>query len=77
MDEEESNYDWMQRAIYTAMTEERLDMLCHDIVVDKEGGVDYTTDATQLDKLREMVREKYRWFKQERERKQRESACNG
>jgi hypothetical protein len=54
------------------MTEERLDMLCHDIVVDKEGGVDYTTDKTQLDKLRDMARDKYRWFKQERERKQRE-----
>jgi hypothetical protein len=59
MDSEVSNYEWICNAIHTAMTKERLDLLCQEIKMDKEACADYTLDEMQINKLRELVQVKY------------------
>lgn len=59
MNEDLSNLAWIKNAITTAETLERLDMLGHDIKIDSEAGVDYTTDPAQLSIIREMWRVRY------------------
>lgn len=61
---EESNFDFMLNAIRTAMSQERLDCLGHDIAVDAEGGCDYTADPQNLVALRSAWAERARELKE-------------
>ena len=59
-----TNYEWFLDAITTAMSMERLTMLSHDIAIDKEAGVDYTTDEEQLETLRQRWRERSKFIQE-------------
>lgn len=65
MADEQSNYEWFLEAIDGAKSIERLDMLAHDIKIDKAAGVDYTTDETQLNTIRQRWANRYQLLKDE------------